>query len=379
MGILDAPGKAQLQIGARMGNLGDSLTAGAVSGTTQGWAWPIGLGMLSGGAIRPVLVDGFPGQRSDQILPHLPEIIAAGVSFCTVGMGTNDILQSVAVAVPQANIKSACQQLKAAGIQPVLVTVPPNSSSTYHTAIATLNGWIKRYAAVNRIPLIDFYGVLVDPASGSYASAYANDGTHPNSAGYLAMAQAAWTVLAPLVAPVAPLLSMKNTDPISKLNANACFLTDAGADGIPDGWTTYSNGGADSGYTHSIVTGDTAIAGNWAQVACVATARDRVLEFNCTTGIVPGNTILVTGRAACTAYTSGNGLDVKVTFTGGSASAYPLYHLKTVTSGVYYQELTIPTGTTAILFDVICGAGTGTYRLAQPTILDLTALGLTNL
>jgi lysophospholipase L1-like esterase len=365
-------------IGPRFGFLGDSLTAGAVDNSTRtrGWAWPIGLGMLSGGSIRPVIVDGFPGQRSDQILPFVTDILAAGVNTCVVAFGTNDILQSVAVTVPQANIKTAVRQLKAAGIQPVMATVPPNSTSAWHAPIATLNAWIKRYAAANRIPVIDFHTVLVDPSSGAYAAAYANDGTHPNAAGYLAMAQAAWTTLQPLVLANSPLLSVKNTDPISKLNTNACFLTDAGADGKPDSWTRFGGG---TGFTDSIVTGDTAITGNWWQLVCSSSSADQVLEFNCTTGIVPGNTILVTGRAAVTSYSSGNGLSVKVTFTGGSQNAYPLYQLKALASGVFYQELTIPTGTTAILFDVIVGAGTVTTKLAQPTILDLTALGLVNL
>jgi lysophospholipase L1-like esterase len=250
MGILDIPAQPQLLLGARFGFLGDSLTAGAVDNATRtrGWAWPIGLGMLSGGSIRPIIVDGFPGQRSDQILPFVTDILAAGVSSCVVAYGTNDILQSVAVTTPQANLKTAVRQLKAAGIQPVMATLPPNSTTSTHTPIATLNAWIRRYAAANRIPVIDFHTILVDPATGSYLSAYANDGTHPNAAGYLAMAQAAWTTLQPLVLANSPLLSVKNSDPISKLSANACFLTDANTDGKPDSWTRFGGG---TGFTDS--------------------------------------------------------------------------------------------------------------------------------
>lgn len=370
--LIPTKGEAGLAIGSRFGYLGDSLTAGAVSGTTRGWAWPMALTMLSGGAVRPVIINGFPGQRSDQILPHVAEILATDVSVCVVAMGTNDILQSVPVATAAANIVSACAQLVAAGIQPVLGLLPPNNGS-YKNAITTLNGWLRRWGAKNRFPVIDFYGTLADPANGNYLAAYYNDGTHPNAVGYLAMAQTAWTTLQPILRPAPPMLTQQNADGMNLLPANTCFLTDAGADGIPDGWTTYGGG---SGYTHSLITGDTSIKGSWAQIACASSASDRVLEFNATAGVVPGHTILVAGRIGVTAYTSGTGAAVKVTFTGGSANAYPVYQFKTVASGPFAQELVVPAGTTAILFDFIAGAGTGTYRLAQPTIYDLSSFDL---
>lgn len=370
-GIRPDDSRYSVGIGRRFGFLGDSLTAGAVAGTTRGWGWTSGLSLVSGGVIRTTFINGFPGQRSDQILPYVAQNIAAGIDVCTVAMGTNDILQAVSTSVPIANIKSAIVQLRAAGIQPVLATLPPNNGS-YKTAIQTLNAWIRRYAAANKIPLLDFFSTLVDPSNGNYLAAFYNDGTHPNAAGYLAMAQTAWATLGPLVSPSPPLLTQLNTDGLNLLPANTCFLTDTNTDGIPDGWTTYGGG---SGYTHSLVSGDTAISGNWAQIACAASASDRVLEFNATANVIPGHTILIAGRIGVTAYTSGTGATVKVTFTGGSANAYPAYQFKAIASGPFYQELVIPSGTTAILFDFIAGAGTGTYRLAQPTIYDLTVIG----
>lgn len=368
----------QAGLGNHVAFLGDSLTAGAIDNANRafGFAWPLAACALTGGVLRPILTDGFPGQRSDQILPYLTsDILPAKPHTCVVAWGTNDINQSVALSVPQANTRTAVTALKAAGIQPVLATVPPNSTTTLHTAIATYNAWLKRYAVAQRVPLLDFHSVLVDPTSGDYATPYRNDGTHPNAAGYLAMAQLAANVLQPLSPNVPPLLTSRASDPINRLGANTLFLTDANADGVPDGWTSYGGG---TGYTYSIVTGDTSILGNWAQIACTASTADRVLEYNVSSGFAAGDVLLVSGRFGISGYSSGSGLTVKVTMTGGAQNAYPLSSWKANMTGVYHQLLTVPAGTTAVLFDVIAGAGTGTYKVAQPTIYNLTALGLLN-
>lgn len=371
-------GNGTLGAGSRFGFLGDSLTEGGSAGLTWGVAWPTFLGLLSGGTIRPIIIDGFPGQRSDQILPYVSDILAAGVNACVVAFGTNDILQSIAPSVPLANIKAAVAQLRSAGIAPVLATLPPNNtSSAVRDGIAKLNAGIKQYAAAQRLPVLPFHGTLVDPATGQYASAYNNDGTHPNGAGYLAMAQAAWTVLGPLLPSASTQLTSWNNESTNRLNsANCVFLTDGNADGVPDNWTVYSLG-ASTGITHSLITGDTAIIGNWAQIAAATSASDRVLEYGASS-ISPGDKIVVTGRFGVTAYTSGNGASVKVTFTGASSggTAFPLYQITRVVSGVYYQELTVPAGTTSVLFDFIVHSGTVTAKLAQPTVLNLTTLGI---
>lgn len=367
-------------LGNHVAFLGDSLTAGSVINASrlQGFAWPLAACSLSGGVLRPVLVDGFPGQRSDQILPFLyTDILTLNPKphACVVAWGTNDILQNTAsITVPQNNIRTAVTDLRAAGIKPVLATVPPNNTTATHGAIGTFNAWLKRYAAANQIPLLDFHTLLVDPANGNYSSTYNNDGTHPNSAGYLAMGQLASNVLTPLCPAVPPLLTAVSGDPLNRLG-NSLFLTDANADGIPDSWGTFGGG---SGFTHSLVSGDTSILGNWAQVACAASASDRVMEFNSTSGWSVGDVLLVGGRFSISGYSSGTGLTAKITFTGNGSTAYPLYQWKVNTSGSWYQLLTIPAGTTALLFDFIFGAGTGTYRVAQPTLYSLTATGLLN-
>lgn len=365
-----------LTLGGLFAALGDSVVTGsAAPPNTYGMAWPLWFQALSGGRASIVSFDGRPGKTSEDLQTGVQQVIASGAAFCFYGAGTNDVIQGFPLPRSVARITADVAALQNAGVVPVLVTLPPNSTSSYRNAILQFNAWLRRYAAHSRLPLLDFYNLLVDPASsGNYLAAYQNDGTHPNTAGYYAMGQLAWNTLSSLIPPGSPNLARLNTDPTTNLiAANAVFLTDANADGVPDSWTAF---GGTTGFTHSIVTGDTSIVGNWAQIACSATAADRDLQF--TTGaVIPGHRIAICGLMAVTAYSSGNGATVQTSFTGTSGTTvFSAYRWRTVTSGYFYQEAVIPAGASSINFTFVVGAGTCTAKLAQPTILDLTALGL---
>jgi lysophospholipase L1-like esterase len=64
--------------------------------------------------------------------------------------------------------------------------------SSYHLAErGSLNAWITKCANQNGYPLIDFYSVINNPANPGHSNpALVFDGTHPNSAGDTAMANA---------------------------------------------------------------------------------------------------------------------------------------------------------------------------------------------
>ena len=66
---------------------------------------------------------------------------------------------------------------------PVLGTISPSNTSGNHLKINTWNAWLYRYASSQGITLVDFYGLLVDPANGNYSSTYNSEGTHPNALG----------------------------------------------------------------------------------------------------------------------------------------------------------------------------------------------------
>lgn len=49
---------------------------------------------------------------------------------------------------------------------------------------------------------------------------------------------------------------------------------------------------------------------------------------------------------------------------------------KAVSLGTYYAEFTAPTGTTELDLQYVIQAGTGTQQFGQPTVKNLTLLGI---
>lgn len=134
---------------------------------------------------------GVPGNTTQQILARVPQVIAAKPDICIVLAGTNDNPTSdTYVYLPQ--IVTA---LQAAGITPVLATLPPSSSTNAltagpHNAVRIRNTWITRYATAHGLHWVDFFGALVDPLTGLYKAGWNSDITHPKQIGYAAMGQA---------------------------------------------------------------------------------------------------------------------------------------------------------------------------------------------
>jgi hypothetical protein len=75
-----------------------------------------------------------------------------------------------------------------------------------------------------RHPVVDFYKVLVDPATGNYLAGYNADATHPAAPGRIAMANALVTTLQPLLSPSPVIIPQDNADP-NNLLTNGCFVT----------------------------------------------------------------------------------------------------------------------------------------------------------
>jgi lysophospholipase L1-like esterase len=90
------------------------------------------------------------------------------------------------------------QQSKAAGIQPILATVPPwgcpdptcalaestDFSQGHYDNINQLNGWIKSYATQQQLVVIDYHTALMAIDGQTYVPDLTLDGVHPTPAGY---------------------------------------------------------------------------------------------------------------------------------------------------------------------------------------------------
>lgn len=87
---------------------------------------------------------------------------------------------------------------KAAGIQPILATIPSwgcaegncalaettDSSQARYDRINQLNAWIKQFAAQQQLVVIDYHSALVAIDGQTYVPDLTLDGVHPSPAGY---------------------------------------------------------------------------------------------------------------------------------------------------------------------------------------------------
>jgi hypothetical protein len=233
-------------------------------------------------------VRSYPGERSDQTLARVAEVTGLPVKprFCLISTGSNDAAVGVSAATFQANLLAIIAALRAAGITPILMTVPPRSA-VYGT-ISEYNFRIARIASANSYPLIDAFAVLANPATEQYLSAYLNDGIHPNPAGCQAVASRAITDLGnalPARAEVTALSAGLNMYP------GAAHAVDSNADGLSEG------------YTASLVTGFTVsrvsdAAGFWWQRMTLASPGAAKTVLGTTLNVGSGSGLLTSSAAA---------------------------------------------------------------------------------
>lgn len=239
LGTIDAavPSIGSAIFAARNNNtlmaLGDSITAnggGLVAPGTlvqnfnfQAVGYPIWANLLSGGRFKFLGSAATPGYTTAQILAtHVPTVLALKPRYCVVCAGQNS-------QGDLASYLTIVQTLVAAGITPILATVPATGTGA---ALLKLNAYIRKLATVHSLPIVDFYRATVDPASGLYRSGYSGDGIHPTEAGAKAMGQALADVVTGLISVAhdyaAPRKASANTDSTLAFT-NPLFLTDNAA------------------------------------------------------------------------------------------------------------------------------------------------------
>jgi lysophospholipase L1-like esterase len=354
--------------GNRIAYLGDSITQGSwvASSNFQGTSFPLYAMLSSGGRLLTAANAGVSGDTTAGMLSRFDTDVApVGPTAVVLLGGTNDMAGTVTLAQYAANVRAIVAKTRALGAVPVLCTIPPNNTTARHAKINTWNAWMRYFASGQGITVVDFYGLLADPVSGNYLSTYAGDGTHPNGAGYIAMGQLVSSALSPLSPDWKPYLSQDNADPLNALSTtNSVMLTDAGADGVPDGWFAY---GGSTGYAHALVT-DTSVKGKMAQITQTSNASLRSIQKSFA-GVSAGDRIALAGVV-----TSDGGVraQAKFTFTGPGTSATAMDFTSPITRGVFYQEVTVPSGTTGVVIDLIANPGTGVVAFGQVTGVNFT-------
>lgn len=358
--------------------IGDSITAYNGDGVRwNGKGWLNWACVLTDSKFKQMYHSATPGHTTAQVLSDsLPALLARPVKpdYCAVLTGTNDLGTNVPYATTFANLTLIYARLESAGITPILCTVPPRNNPTNISAtnIYRFNAWIRKTASEKGYPLIDFYGALVDPATGNYKSGLNSDDIHPTEAGAKTMGEAAAKVLNEILNPWTPAITQSLPDP-SNVVSNPLNLTDTDSDGIPDGWQAPTPAGA----TFSLVNPTNSdVVGKWFKTTRATAGGTTVLRRSFGSGINPGDRYGIGLRFKLEKTTTAQ-LDINLFQYGGSTLIIsPLYQWKNDTDAhTRYLEFVVPAGIVSFQLDVSF-SGVGELSLGQFTLRNLTTLGI---
>lgn len=365
--------------------IGDSLTGaepqtgGSITGGLGSFAGM--LSVQSHARIRYAGAFGHGGYGLGQIRDEMLPLVLAQSPLpgaCLVGGGTNDVAGvggAFSVSSRSAIVVDIVGQLLAAGIVPILMTIPPRSDSGMTVNVLRWNSWVRRYAAANGLAVIDVYRAVTG-SDGQFLSGMTSDGTHPTLPGYIAAINQA---LADGVGDLFPggsggVTSRSTADTTTTLfhsgGVNLGLSTqDSNSDGIANGWSVTG-----SFTSASLVTPDAAddLAGNWQRLTRAAgSSGDATLTANITSGFTTGDRLAFSARirtsgtatAAVNAYAVGAG---GIITWAGSGLDGTIYAESTAAS---YCQIIINVGAPT-------GTGSATLDVGEITLTNLTTNGI---
>jgi len=159
---------------------------------TEGWAKYFAT-MFSG---KPYVGRGIGGQTTPQMLVRFrQDVIALKPAVVVILAGTNDIAGNTGpstLEMIEDNLASMSELAQANGIAVVLGSVLPVYDYPWRPGlepapkIVALNNWMKQYAATHGAVYVDYHGAMADARQGMRPE-LADDGVHPNDAGYRVM------------------------------------------------------------------------------------------------------------------------------------------------------------------------------------------------
>lgn len=157
---------------------------------------------------------GISGQITGQMLGRMKaDVIDLKPAAVLVLAGTNDIARGVELTTIQNNLTMIADLAEFHGIKPLLASLLPVSD--YHKdknpafeqtrirppeRIRRMNEWIQSFCRQRGFIYVDYYSQLVDSA-GFLKAELADDGLHPNAAGYRLMAPVALAAIEKALAP----------------------------------------------------------------------------------------------------------------------------------------------------------------------------------
>jgi lysophospholipase L1-like esterase len=150
---------------------------------------------------KPYVNRGIGGQTTPQMLVRFrQDVIDLQPKVVVILAGTNDIAGNTGPMRNEdieANFASFAELARVHGVKVVYSSILPVHNYTDRakdffaqrpmSRILTLNDWLKKYCADNNIVYLDYFSALVDD-KGLLKKDLADDGLHPNAAGYKIMA-----------------------------------------------------------------------------------------------------------------------------------------------------------------------------------------------
>jgi lysophospholipase L1-like esterase len=162
---------------------------------------------------KPYVNRGIGGQTTPQMLVRFrQDVIDLHPKVVVILAGTNDIAGNTGPMRNEdieANLASMADLARVHGIRVVFSSVLPVHNYTERAKdffaqrpparILQLNEWLKKYCAENQIVYLDYFSALVDD-KGLLKKDLADDGLHPNAAGFKVMAPLAEAAIAKAMA-----------------------------------------------------------------------------------------------------------------------------------------------------------------------------------
>jgi lysophospholipase L1-like esterase len=153
---------------------------------------------------KPYINRGIGGQTTSQMLLRFQQdVVALHPAAVVILAGTNDIAGNtgpISVEDIEANYTSLAELAAASGIKLIYSSVTPVHNYTPQAQeffaarpqakILALNQWLRLYCAAHGCTYLDYFAAMVD-SQGLLQKDLADDGLHPNRAGYRIMSRLA--------------------------------------------------------------------------------------------------------------------------------------------------------------------------------------------
>lgn len=231
------------------------------------------------------------------------------------------------------------------------------------------NAWLSKFAAENRLILVDVYSLLSDGLTGMWKSGYSHDGTHPTGEANAIIADAIWRAVKSLIKQAPPMITGSSGDSVN-LMPNGTFSTVTG--NRPTGWALSTSPSYDTAPTTESVGPRVGFVGNCYTLDRSAGGELVAVSPQATSGFSLGDELVLSVRLE-TEGIAANGSLCEVAFltqADATVARFSVIAADHPPAVVSYRR-TVGAGVTGIKLSLKL-RGAGKVRVGQVTIYNLT-------